>query len=53
MRRYNGSGPTQASTVLVVDDDDAVRAFLAGMLTAKGYRVSEAADGREAIELLE
>ena len=53
MRRYNGSGPTQASTVLVVDDDDAVRALLAGVLTAEGHRVSEAADGREAIKLLE
>jgi CheY-like chemotaxis protein/anti-sigma regulatory factor (Ser/Thr protein kinase) len=38
--------------VLVVDDDAATREMLRRMLTKQGWRVSEAADGRECLERL-
>jgi PAS domain S-box-containing protein len=37
--------------VLVVDDDDAVRTVLATMVGALGYRVTEAAGGKEALDV--
>ena len=42
------SGP--GATVLVVEDDDEVRAVLVRELGSRGYRVQEAADGRTALE---
>jgi DNA-binding NtrC family response regulator len=39
--------------VLVVDDEPLIRWSLAETLTTAGYRVSEAADGRSAIRILE
>jgi CheY-like chemotaxis protein len=39
-------------TVLVVDDDPALRALMVRTLTAKGYRALEASDGIEALEQL-
>jgi two-component system, OmpR family, KDP operon response regulator KdpE len=42
------SGP--GATVLVVEDDDEVRAVLMRELGSRGYRVQEAADGRAALE---
>lgn len=42
----NGAGPT----ILVVDDNEDTRAMLETLLTHKGYRVVEAADGEQAIE---
>jgi two-component system cell cycle sensor histidine kinase/response regulator CckA len=39
-------------TVLVVEDDPALRALMVRTLTAKGYRVMEASDGIEALEQL-
>jgi CheY-like chemotaxis protein/nitrogen-specific signal transduction histidine kinase len=36
--------------VLIVEDDTSFREILAGILTAEGYRVSEANTGRQAIE---
>jgi two-component system KDP operon response regulator KdpE len=42
------SGP--GATVLVVEDDDEVRAVLVRELGSRGYRVQEAADGRAALE---
>lgn len=39
--------------VLVADDDDASRAFLARGLRTAGYEVTLAANGREAVELVE
>ena len=38
---------------LVVDDSRAVRMILARTLRELGYEVSEAGDGKEALELLE
>jgi PAS domain S-box-containing protein len=40
-------------TVLVVEDDDAVRRFVCKVLDERGYRVLEAADGAEAVRLCE
>jgi len=39
--------------VLVVDDDDAVRGFVGRALQHGGYEVLAAADGREALRLVE
>jgi CheY-like chemotaxis protein len=39
-------------TVLVVEDDPALRALMVRTLSAKGYRTLEASDGIEALELL-
>jgi DNA-binding response OmpR family regulator len=39
-----------AGTVLVVDDDAAFRALVAGILGRAGYRITEAASGEEALE---
>jgi CheY-like chemotaxis protein len=38
--------------ILVVDDDDELRAVLDNTLTAKGYRTRVAANGREALAFL-
>src|SRR5262249_43357904 len=43
---------TPARHVLVVDDKTAVRGIMAEALGGQGYRVSLAADGREALEVL-
>ncbi|HZU91270.1 MAG TPA: response regulator [Stellaceae bacterium] len=43
----------ESGIVLVVDDDDDVRATMAGMLEALGYRVVEAANGDAALEILD
>ena len=40
-------------TVLVVDDQDELRAMLVRVLAGDGYRVLEARDGFEALEVLE
>jgi CheY-like chemotaxis protein len=40
-------------SILVVDDESDVRLVLNAMLTRDGYSVTEAADGREALDLLE
>ena len=45
------AGP--ASSVLVVDDEGAVRRFAMRVLEREGYSVFEARDGLEALELLE
>ncbi|MDH4188297.1 MAG: response regulator, partial [Nitrospira sp.] len=48
----SGSGESQAPLILVVDDCSDVRAILASRLSSLGYRVIEAEDGEQALELL-
>ncbi len=43
----------EGKVVLIVEDEDAVRVFSARALKAKGYTVLEAADGEQAISLLQ
>jgi DNA-binding NtrC family response regulator len=45
----NGSPP---ESVLVVDDEPAVRRFASRVLEEAGYRVEEAADGADALSLI-
>lgn len=44
---------SERSTVLVVDDDDAIRGVVRSVLEADGFEVVEAADGPAALLLLE
>jgi two-component system, cell cycle sensor histidine kinase and response regulator CckA len=46
----HSEGPRDA--VLVVDDEDGVRRFAARVLREEGYKVTEAADGAEALDLI-
>ncbi len=50
--RHALSRPPAAVSVLVVDDDPAVRRSLVGMLERAGYRLSEASNGRAALAVL-
>lgn len=45
--------PAQALRVLVMDDEEMVRDILASMLHSLGHQVMTAADGREAVDLLQ
>jgi CheY-like chemotaxis protein len=47
------TAPRGSETILVVEDEDAVRAVVRRMLERSGYTVREAADGAEALALLE
>ena len=40
-------------TILVVDDDQQIRAWLRQILESKGYEVEEASDGKEALVICE
>lgn len=44
---------TSNQTILVVEDESAVRRWVAYCLTQRGYRVVEAADGGDALDALE
>jgi len=48
-----GSATGDGETILVVEDDDLVREFAASQLRRLGYEVLEAADGAQALALLE
>ncbi|HEU4577928.1 MAG TPA: response regulator [Polyangiaceae bacterium] len=50
--RGTASQPSSSSGVLVVDDDVDVREALAEILAGRGYRVSSAPNGAEALQLL-
>ena len=47
-----GARLSGSATVLVVEDERAVRSVIAGFLQEGGFRVLEAASGREALQLL-
>ena len=47
-----GSEDTQLPTILIAEDSDDLRSMLRQLLEANGYRVLEAAGGREAVELV-
>ena len=53
--REDKPGPdlTGAGTVLLVEDEDAVRVFSSRALRAKGYNILEARSGEEALEILD
>ena len=44
--------PSSGTAILVVDDEGAVRRFALRVLEREGYRVVEARDGIEAVELI-
>ncbi len=46
-----GAAATGLETVLLVEDDEAVRVVTGGILSESGYRVLEAGGGREAMEI--
>jgi PAS domain S-box-containing protein len=45
-----GHGAARSASVLVIDDDPDVRAFIAESLEEEGYRVRQAADGQQGID---
>lgn len=45
--------PTQQATVLIADDEEAIRAGLAAALQRAGFRVLEAQNGRQVLALVE
>jgi len=45
------AGMGEGAVVLVIDDDPAVRALMRRFLTKDGFRVAEAADGRDGLRL--
>ena len=51
--RMTKSGSTPAETILVVEDEPAVRQLVAAALERAGYRVFEARDGERALSLFE
>ncbi len=46
-------GPRGSETILIADDEESVRKLVHHVLVAKGYKVIEARDGKEALELFE
>ncbi len=48
----SSSNPRSPDAVLVVDDDDELRAVVRQVLESDGYRVMDASNGAEALELL-
>ncbi len=50
---YNSEAPSGSETILLVEDDDAVRTMIREFLESKGYTVLEARNGDEAIQTSE
>lgn len=48
-----GLAVEKAAKILVVDDEDIIRVLLDEILTEEGYKVFQAENGREAVDLLE
>jgi two-component system cell cycle sensor histidine kinase/response regulator CckA len=44
--------PVARQTILIVDDDSAVRTFIGGVLRQQGFAILEAANGAEALAVL-
>src|SRR5579872_4174234 len=44
---------TQQATIVVADDDSAMRAVIASLLTGAGYLVIEVGNGQEALDRIE
>jgi len=53
LREAEGERGAGAGTILVVEDDDALRAFTVETLAELGYRTLQARDGAEALAVLE
>jgi PleD family two-component response regulator len=51
--RLRALSEDSALKILVVDDDELARALLSDRLQSRGFEVTQAGDGREAMELLE
>jgi two-component system cell cycle sensor histidine kinase/response regulator CckA len=49
--RSRGRAPGGSETVLLVEDEDIVRRLVRDILERSGYRILEAADGQEALEV--
>ena len=47
-----GPGPGSGTTILVVEDEDALRAAIRRLLQGEGYTVLEAQNGASALEIL-
>jgi two-component system, chemotaxis family, chemotaxis protein CheY len=52
VRRKSGGGEHATHTVLVVDDEPAIRQLLDDVLSAEGHAVLSATDGRHALDQL-
>jgi signal transduction histidine kinase len=52
-RKSMPAGKSHGATILVVDDDDAVRDVAAGLLREMGYSVFEAGSGGSALDIIE
>ena len=53
MRMHDPKSNWASQTILVVEDADSVRKLVCAMLTQTGYNCLEAADGAEALRVLE
>ena len=52
-RKERAKDLTGSATLLLVEDEDAVRAFASRALVSRGYEVHEASSGIEALEIME
>jgi len=52
-RRYNVDSENDIRNLLIIDDEENMRHMLSAMLKKTGYHVDTAADGRQALEMLD